>query len=155
YTYTWYGNGMLKAITQPNHKTISFEYDALGRRTAKIYNKKIHRYLWDGNVPLHEWKYNLNQRPELVVDEFGILTESTPEPIENLITWVFDEGTFKPAAKITKDETYSIITDYLGTPVEMYNSKGEKTWAVEYDIYGKVRKFEGRSLTDCPFRYQG
>uniref|UniRef100_UPI00262CE043 RHS repeat-associated core domain-containing protein n=1 Tax=uncultured Maribacter sp. TaxID=431308 RepID=UPI00262CE043 len=26
---------------------------------------------------------------------------------------------------------------------------------VEYDIYGKVRKFEGRSLTDCPFRYQG
>ncbi|WP_298507073.1 DUF6531 domain-containing protein, partial [uncultured Maribacter sp.] len=25
YTYTWYGNGMLKAITQPNHKTISFE----------------------------------------------------------------------------------------------------------------------------------
>ncbi len=28
-----------------------------------------------------------------------------------------------------------ISTGYLGTPVEMYNSKGEKTWQVEYDIY--------------------
>ncbi|WP_299902887.1 RHS domain-containing protein [uncultured Aquimarina sp.] len=39
------------------------------------------------------------------------------------------------AAKITEDDSYSIITDYLGTPVEMYNSNGEKTWQVEYDIY--------------------
>ena len=49
----------------------------------------------------------------------------------------------------------SIITDYLGTPVEMYNSKGQKTWEVEYDIYGKVRKLVKGSLEDCPFRYQG
>ena len=37
----------------------------------------------------------------------------------------------------------------------MYNSQGEKTWQVEYDIYGKIRTFEGCSLNDCPFRYQG
>lgn len=159
---------MLQSVTDPKNKQTTFEYDALGRRTAKIvidrfselvteFSKKgsITRFVWDGNVPLHEWKYNLNGRPKLAVDDYGMLTESKPEPIENLITWVFDEGTFKPSAKITATNTYSIITDYLGTPVEMYNSKGEKTWSVEYDIYGKVRKLVSGSLEDCPFRYQG
>ncbi|KGN83754.1 hypothetical protein HR15_11630 [Porphyromonas gulae] len=37
----------------------------------------------------------------------------------------------------------------------MYNSDGEKTWSAELDIYGSVRNFVGRSLSDCPFRYQG
>ncbi len=60
-----------------------------------------------------------------------------------------------PAAKITAEETYSIVTDYLGTPVEMYDSSGEKTWEAEYDIYGKVRNLSVGSLNDCPFRYQG
>ncbi|KGN77512.1 hypothetical protein HQ40_01265 [Porphyromonas gulae] len=38
---------------------------------------------------------------------------------------------------------------------EMFNSDGEKTWSAELDIYGSVRNFAGRSLSDCPFRYQG
>ena len=162
--YKWYGNGMLKSVNTPDRDIINFEYDALGRRTAKITapspfktnaKKQLTRWVWDGNVPLHEWTYDLNQRPELVVDEYGMLAESDPEPVENLITWVFDEGTFKPAAKITEDETYSIICDYLGTPVEMYNSKGQKTWEVEYDIYGKIRKQVKGSASDCPYRFQG
>ncbi|WP_080939708.1 RHS repeat-associated core domain-containing protein [Porphyromonas gulae] len=37
----------------------------------------------------------------------------------------------------------------------MYTSDGEKTWSAELDIYGCVRNFAGRSLSDCPFRYQG
>ncbi|MWW26846.1 DUF6531 domain-containing protein [Algibacter lectus] len=168
WNYTWYGNGMLKSVNDPKNKKTEYEYDALGRRTAKISIEgnsefiteslkkgTITRFVWDGNVPLHEWQYNLSDRPKLAVDEFGMLTESDPEPIKNLITWVFDEGTFKPSAKITEEDTYSIITDYLGTPVEMYNSEGKKIWSVEYDIYGKVRKLAIGSLEDCPFRYQG
>jgi RHS repeat-associated protein len=37
----------------------------------------------------------------------------------------------------------------------MYDAKGEKTWEAQLDIYGRVRTFVGRSLSDCPFRYQG
>ena len=37
----------------------------------------------------------------------------------------------------------------------MFTSDGEKTWSAELDIYGSVRNFAGRSLSDCPFRYQG
>ncbi|WP_081328785.1 RHS repeat-associated core domain-containing protein [Tannerella forsythia] len=73
----------------------------------------------------------------------------------DVTTWLFEEGTFILAAKIVGDKSYSIITDYLGTPTEMYNSNGEKTWSAELDIYGSVRTFAGRSLSDCPFRYQG
>ena len=37
----------------------------------------------------------------------------------------------------------------------MYDAEGIKTWQAEFDIYGKIRTFAGRSLNDCPFRYQG
>ncbi|WP_160110256.1 RHS repeat-associated core domain-containing protein [Porphyromonas macacae] len=75
--------------------------------------------------------------------------------LEDITTWVFEEGSFVPCAKLQNGESYSIITDYPGTPTEMYNSDGKKTWSAELDIYGCVRTFRGRSLSDCPFRYQG
>ncbi len=153
--YTWKEDGMLQQVLRPDKKEISFEYDALGRRTAKIAEGNITRWLWDGNKPLHEWQYSLKERPETVVDEWGSLKKNKEEPISRLITWVFDEGSFRPAAKLEAGESYSIITDYLGTPVEMYNSQGEKTWGATYDIYGKVRNLDAGSLSDCPFRYQG
>lgn len=159
--YQWEAGGMLQSVLKPNKTNINFEYDALGRRTAKIVQSSklaennITRWVWDGNVPLHEWQYNLKDRPKTVINEVGKVTKEKKEPLENLITWVFEQGSFKPTAKITKDETYSIITDYLGTPVEMYNSQGKKTWEVEYDIYGKLRKLVKGVARDCPFRYQG
>lgn len=153
--YKWYGNGMLKQVIRPDGKEVNFEYDALGRRTAKIYNGNITRWVWDGNTPLHEWKYAVKERPKITIDEYGEVSKSKPEPLENLITWIFDEGTFKPAAKIENEKQQSIITDYLGTPVEMYDANGKQTWSVEYDIYGKIRKQYIGGLTDCPFRYQG
>ena len=46
-------NGMatacLKEVRLPYGKTVRFEYDALGRRTAKLFNGHVFRYLWDGN----------------------------------------------------------------------------------------------------------
>lgn len=153
--YEWAGNGMLKKVTRPDGNDVSFEYDALGRRTAKIYSGNITRWVWDGNTPLHEWKYNVNEKPVTTINEFGEINKDKAEPVEKLITWIFDEGTFKPAAKIENGKTQSIITDYLGTPVEMFDADGNQTWSVDYDIYGKIRKqYEGNAL-DCPFRYQG
>lgn len=153
--YQWYANGMLKTVIRPDFKTVSFEYDPLGRRTAKIYGEQITRWVWDGNTPLHEWKYAADDRPQTVADEFGFESKDKEEPVNNLITWVFEEGTFKPAAKITEEKQYSIITDYLGTPVQMYDEQGTLSWQAQLDVYGKVRTFEGSSLSDCPFRYQG
>jgi len=76
--------------------------------------------LWDGNNPLHEWKYPVDLRPQKVTDEFGFVHKVGEEPTEDVTTWVFEEGTFVPTAKIVGEEQYSIITDYLGTPVQMF-----------------------------------
>jgi hypothetical protein len=35
--------------------------------------------------------------------------------LSDITTWVFEEGSFRPAAKLTKDKRYSIVMDYLGT----------------------------------------
>jgi len=153
--YDWLGNGMLKQVTKPDNSKVAFEYDALGRRTAKIVNDTINRFVWDGNTPLHEWKYNINERPQWLVDDSDFLVKDKPEPVsDNLITWIFEEGTFKPTAKIEGNQKYSIVTDYLGTPCQAFNENGEKVWEAELDIYGKIRKLEGEN-SFIPFRYQG
>jgi RHS repeat-associated protein len=152
--YQYYGNGLLKQVIRPDHKQVQFEYDPLGRRTAKIFEDTITRWIWDGNTPLHEWKYDLPDRPQPVIDEWGQVSKDKAEPTENLITWVFDEGSFKPTAKLLADEQFSIITDHLGTPCEAYTPLGKKVWECELDIYGKVRNLQG-DQGFIPFRYQG
>ena len=145
-----------------NNKKVNlrFEYDALDRRVEKIneYGKaeghKITRFLCDGNVPLHEWSYPLSERPETVDSSDGKRSYASPEPQTELTTWIFDEGTFVPSAKLIGDRRYSIISDYLGTPVEAYDEEGQRVWARELDIYGRTRSEVGE-VGFIPFLYQG
>ncbi|PWV49760.1 DUF6531 domain-containing protein [Chitinophaga sp. S165] len=151
--YEWYGNGMLKKVIRPDNSTVTFEYDALGRRTAKLFKQQITRWVWHEHVPLHEWTYEAGQRPVAEVDEMGnVIQPPEPIPPTSLVTWVFEGAV--PSAKIIGDKTYSIITDYLGTPCQAYDTDGTLVWACELDIYGKPRKTKG-DLSFIPFRYQG
>ena len=145
---------MLQAVQRPDKQLVNFTYDALGRRLTKTYKDKTTHFIWDRNTPLHEWVSDASDS-QLNVDKEGRFKVELPNEKSGLITWIFDEGTFKPAAKILGDQTFSIITDYLGTPVEMYDADGQEIWAAEYDIFGKIRKLDIGSLSDCPFRYQG
>ena len=160
WSYTWDGAGQLIGVKNNDKVNLRFEYDALGRRTAKInaYGKAeqhtITRFLWDGNVPLHEWSYPLSDRPETIDDSDGRRSYASPEPRTELTTWIFDEGTFVPSAKLVGERRYSIISDYLGTPVEAYNEEGQRVWARELDIYGRVRIEQGE-VGLVPFLYQG
>jgi RHS repeat-associated protein len=72
---------------------------------------------------------------------------------ESLVTWVFDDG-FVPTAKLTGSGYYSIISDFLGTPVEAYDAKGERAWSMELDIYGRMKELT-EDAGFIPFRYQG
>ena len=82
-----------------------------------------------------------------------MLVYDKEEPItENLITWVFDENSFVPAAKLVGDKSYSILTDHLGTPYEAYDENGEKVWARELDLYGNAIAGDSSFI---PFLYQG
>ncbi|MDX2022035.1 MAG: DUF6531 domain-containing protein [Deltaproteobacteria bacterium] len=53
--YTWSGAGRLVCVVRPDGSQVKFGYDALGRRVWKQWRGKRTRWVWDGNVPLHEW----------------------------------------------------------------------------------------------------
>jgi RHS repeat-associated protein len=66
--YEWNGAGMLAKVTRPNGHVVTFEYDPLARRTLKSYRGKTTRWIWDGNVPLHEW---VERAPDAVDEDFS------------------------------------------------------------------------------------
>ena len=148
--YEWASNGMLKRVVRPDGRPVEFRYDALGRRTVKQYFGKVTRWVWDGNVPLHEWSYKAT---EMQQDE----EENAPpkEPDGDITTWVFEADTFIPTAKIQGDKQYSIVSDYLGTPIQMYDGQGDMTWNCTLDIYGKVIAVDKGTEFHCPFRWAG
>jgi len=154
--YHWQGNGLLEKVVRPDGKVVRFSYDALGRRTEKVFEGMVTRFLWDGNVILHEWKYKVSERPNTIVDEWGQIRQDKEEPGggDTLTTWIFDADSFVPAAKLAGGRVYSIISDYLGTPQEMYDEEGKKAWEGVLDIYGRVRTLTG-GRDAVPFRYQG
>ena len=154
YAYTWQGNGMLRSVTRPDGKTVTFKYDALGRRIEKVFDGRVYRYLWDGDVILHEWDYAEADRPNTIVTDTGEVTLDRPEPVENLITWVYDSDSYVPTAKIVGDRHYSIISDYIGRPVQAYDDNGNIVWQADYDIYGNLRNLHGSRLF-IPFRQLG
>ncbi|AEK23236.1 Hypothetical protein Ccan_11200 [Capnocytophaga canimorsus Cc5] len=134
WAYEWNANGSLKSVKKPSGQTISFEYDALGRRTAKRSGNKEILYIWSGNVLLHEvFKTNDN---------------------EQVITWVYEQGSFVPTAKLIDNKSFSIVSDYIGRPVLAFDENGEKVWSAEYDIYGKLTNLQG-DKSFIPFRQLG
>ena len=136
---------MLHSVTRPDGDIVSFSYDALGRRLSKKYKNTITKWIWDGNKPLHEWKEDFRT---------GAILSNTTINENGIITWLFNEYSFAPSAKLKGEKKYSILTDHLGTPFQMYKDTGEIFWETQLDSYGKVRMFKGEEGS-CPFRYQG
>ena len=154
YAYTWLPNGMLGSVTRPDGKVVTFKYDALGRRIEKSFNGRVHRYLWDGDVVLHEWEYEETERPQPIVAENGEVSFDRPEPTDNLVTWVYDTDSYVPTAKLVGGKRYGIVSDYIGRPVQAYDEHGTLAWQADYDIYGNLFNLRGDSLF-VPFRQLG
>ena len=67
---------------------------------------------------------------------------------------MYEEGSYVPVAKLQNGERYTIISDYMGRPVEAYDSYGTVVWQSDYDIYGDLRNIKG--IRDfIPFRQLG
>ena len=154
YAYTWLPNGMLGSVTRPDGKVVTFKYDALGRRIEKTFNGRVHRYLWDGDVVLHEWEYDETERPQQIVAENGEVSFDRPEPTDNLVTWVYDTDSYVPTAKLVNGKRYGIVSDYIGRPVQAYDEHGTVVWQADYDIYGNLLNLKG-DRGFVPFRFQG
>ncbi|MGI4835817.1 MAG: RHS domain-containing protein [Janthinobacterium lividum] len=127
--YAWDGAGQLAKVTRPDGYAVTFTYDALGRRLSKRFRSRVTRWVWDGDKPLHEW----------TVLELG----AGPEELDDLTIWLFEEGSFVPAVKLTRQGRYSVVADHLGTPLALYDTQGRPTWQAQLDSYGAVRQGRG------------
>lgn len=149
--YDYYASGMLKRILTPYGKEVSFTYDAIGRRISKTLDNKTTYWVWNGNVPIHEWTVN-NEPTKKVLKEENEL--QYPQAPADMISWIFEKNSFTPCAKIQNGQSFSIIADHLGTPFEMYDEQGKRVWEAVLDIYGRSYVILGKK-EDVPFRYQG
>ena len=149
--YEYYGNGMMSKVvcySQNNltlNKEITFKYDPLGRRVEKNYEGKNTHFVWDSNTVLHEWV--------VTADKISIQDAYTNQQ-GDFVTWVYDDNSLTPSAKITNEGNFSIISDYIGTPLEAYDEEGNLVWSIGLDIYGRVKELIGYNNL-IPFRFQG
>ena len=120
----------------------------MGRRLTKLGDATFH-YLWNGNVPLHEWR--TGERYE----DDGLKSYN-----EDLKTWLFEEESFVPLALIQDGKAYSIVCDQLGTPTEAYDEEGREVWYRRLDMNGKILEetqpgLNPEGYVSIPFLFQG
>ncbi|HET9954528.1 MAG TPA: RHS repeat-associated core domain-containing protein, partial [Polyangiaceae bacterium] len=171
--YAWGADGYLREVTRPDGTRVVFQYDALGRRVLKSYRGQHTRWIWDGDVPVHEWVEG-ELEPAIVgsnaeprdSDDARVnrreaelsrhLVRGPPErgSRDQPITWLFEPDTFAPLARLQAGLRQNIVTDQLGSPIAMLNEQGEVTWSGELDTWGELRMSLGEAHA-CPFRYPG
>ncbi len=145
--YRWNADGSLAKVIRPDGGEVTFEYDALGRRLSKSFGTSVTRWLWNGNVPLHQWR----QKRSYSREKDAWLTGE--ERRDNTL-WLFEKKSFVPAAMIKEGKAYSILTDHLGTPTQAYDAEGNEVWSRVLDMNGEVIEETG-NVGMIPFLFQG
>ncbi|HYR91353.1 MAG TPA: RHS repeat-associated core domain-containing protein [Terriglobia bacterium] len=131
--YTWDAEGQLRKLCRPEGVLWEYKYDAFGRRVAKIGLNSIRRFLWNGNVIIHE-KSNHEQS----------------------VAWLMERGSFAPLGKVQDGDLFPVIYDQIGTAREMLDSSGKLVWESSPTAWGQnERNQKPRSEHECPIRFQG
>ena len=131
------GLNQLRQINS-NDKLSQYQYDALGRRSAKITETGRTDFIWDGNQLIGE--------------------VSNGE-----YTWyIYLPNSFLPVALIKGYDIYYYHLDQLGTPVCLMDKNEQIVWQNQGDLFGDEAKTEQDSLEpekknsiENPLRFQG
>jgi RHS repeat-associated protein len=130
--YTWDVLDQLRSVTRPDGSVWEYKYDALGRRIEKKGPTETIRFVWNGDTLVHEIRLEKEQWSG----------------------WIFSEGDLTPIAKAEGRRFYSIVTDRLGTPCEMLDTRGGVAWRRTGRAYGGELSAEGNGVEN-PFRFPG
>ena len=133
--YRWSPNSRLLSVKRPDGKTVSFDYDAFGRRTQKRFGGAITSYVWDGNDLVHQQ------------------VRRADGSLAPLATWVHEPGTVSPIVQEEGSQRYGIVTDHLGVPQILTNKTGDVAWRAQLDVYGVPFDEDGEVAQ--PWRYPG
>ncbi len=135
--YGWNGHGQLREVTRPDGARVRFEYDAFARRTLKRTvaadgsTERETRFVWDAHTVVHE-----------------------EDSRTGLTTWHWQPESFAPIAKEHGARRWTLASDHLGTPTEMYDERGALVWQMQLDVFG-APSFTAGTAEDCPWRWPG
>lgn len=148
--YHWDAEDRLTHVVTPDGTTWCYEYDPLGRRTAKHRMAGEQRvettlFVWDG--------------PTLI--EQTTSGSALPHPVT--LTWDYDgtaaltqtERLADEAAKLEVDARfYAVVTDLVGTPRELVDEQGRVAWRTRSTLWGTTA-WNSDSSTYTPLRFPG
>lgn len=156
WTFTWNAEDHLVAVSTPDGSRWRYVYDPIGRRIAK------HRLSdADDVVESVEFAWDGVTVAEQAVRGSGAA--------DGVTTWDFAPGSFRPitqrergrpetAATASQEwvdrQFYALVTDLVGTPMEMVAPDGDLAWRNQTTVWGQAvaRLTTGPS---CPLRFPG
>ncbi|TCS41139.1 RHS repeat-associated core domain-containing protein [Reinekea marinisedimentorum] len=146
---------LVKLIETKNgeHKhTLTFSYDALGRRIRKeVFDQNEHgqtnenyryaeSYIWRGNQQIQTRYYDKSKRCK------------TDQAV------IYQPGSHTPLAILDSEAgLLDIDTDHLGTPKALYeHHSGEQLWRADHDTYGALKNEQSSNEKyNLKLRFQG
>jgi RHS repeat-associated protein len=69
--------------------------------------------------------------------------------------WIFDTYTFAPLATVQQGRLYSVMTDHLGTPMELVGPGRSVAWSRRLTSWGQTSMTTPEPGATCPLGFQG
>ncbi|WP_437619298.1 RHS repeat-associated core domain-containing protein [Sorangium sp. So ce1151] len=151
WVYTWNLAGFLESVTTPEGERIEFRYDPFGRRMEMRAGKvpasplqafrpdAVTRFVWDGNVLVHE----ISRRAQAAGD-----------PVVDVKTYCFEDDGFAPVAQRDAGGWFHYVNDPIGTPERLVDERGEMACELRREAWGRTEAAPD-ARTTTPFRFPG
>lgn len=139
--YRYDSGHQLASIEQADGSRTEYQYDALGRRIAKVHTPagaapSTTLFVWDGDWLLQE-----------------VHAGQTPRN-DKSVTYVAHPDHAGPVARLERGKRYFYVTDHLGAPQELYDETRRVVWAADFDGYGRTKSMIADEI-DNPIRFPG
>ncbi|WP_243795106.1 RHS repeat-associated core domain-containing protein [Saccharopolyspora gloriosae] len=146
--FSWDAEDRLVGAVTPDGTRWVYRYDALGRRVAK------QRLAPDGVTVVEQVEFTWDDT---------VLVEQVHNG-RRAITWNYQEATGTPITQVARvltadqqwvdAEFYSIVTDIIGTPMELVDARGNLAWKARSTLWGEpLPSAPGQAGT--PLRFPG
>ncbi|WP_225805340.1 DUF6531 domain-containing protein, partial [Streptomyces sp. NK15101] len=148
--YTWDAENRLTACRTPDGVTWRYEYDPLGRRTAK------HRMAPDGRTA---------EQSTYFTWDGSRLAEQTDTATATTLTWEYDAHDHRPLSQLERrphstgrsdydTRFFAIVTDLVGAPTELVDEDGDVAWQSRRTTWGSTR-WNRTATAYTPLRFPG